>query len=121
MTITIPAFSKTIVLTKAQLGVLAVFGLVLFSGGVYTASTLTQDPYKAEIQQRTLEVDNDMRTVSASSSMYDLKQVQDELRLQAIWALRTQYTLTPAQLTIETQFMDHLNACNAILRSYSPK
>ena len=121
MTVTIPVFSKTIVLTKLQLGVLAVFGLVLFSGGIYTASTLTQDPYKAEIQQRTLEVDNSMRTVSASSSMYDLKQVQDELRLQAVWALRTKYTLNPDQLKIESQFMDHLNSCNAILYTYSQK
>jgi hypothetical protein len=121
MTIIIQAFAKTIVLTNLQLQVLAVFGLVLFSGGVYTASTLTQDPYKLEIQQRTLEVDNNMRTVSASSSMYELKQVQDELRLQAVWAERTKYTLTPAQLTIETQFMAHLNSCNAILYADTQK
>jgi hypothetical protein len=121
MTVTIQAFSKTIVLTKLQLQVLAVFGLVLFSGVVYTASTHNQDPYRLDIQQRTLEVDNSMRTVSASSSMYDLKQVQDELRLQAIWTERTKVTLNPDQLKIEKQFEDHLNSCNALLISYSKK
>ena len=60
-----------------------------------------------------------MHSVSSSSSIHDLKDVQDELRLQAIWADRTRNTLNSDQLKIEKQFEVHLNSCNSILISYS--
>lgn len=100
---------KILIEKKLEATIIAILLMTAFAATYQGQKPLT------EVQQRTLEVDELMKTVSSSSSQQELVSAQGQLRLHAIWANRQ-----PQTKEIK-EFLVFLEDCNQQLISFSKK